>query len=189
MSATPETFVDTPRGRLHVWTMDGVAVEANTLDPDDKATADYRHNPDAQACAEYLLINRLRYTLGLFVLPDDHPSLGRWGVAANHQRWALPAGTIMLRRPDCPWLPPTQGAYNLVRRQVFPALAEWLNTPHGIALRLRGELLAVRTRLDDADRLNLNRQEHDRLTRHYRELATRLDEVTGSTGTDGGGGA
>jgi len=189
VSRYPEAFVDTPRGRLRVWTMDGVGVEAATMDPDDKAAADYRHNPAAQDCAEHLSINRVAYTLGLFLLPDDHPNLGRWGVAANHQGWALPAGAIMLRRPDSPWLPPTQGAHNLVRRLVFPALAEWANTPHGVALRIRRELLVVRTKLDDADRLGISRQDYDRLTHRYRDLAARLDEVTASTGTSGGGGA
>ncbi len=189
MSGYPEAFVDTPRGRLRVWTMDGVGVEANTMDRDDRAAADCRHKPDARGCAEHLRINRVRYTLGLFLLPDDHPNLGRWGVAANHQGWALPAGAIMLRRPDSPWLPPTQGAYNLVRRRVFPVVAAWANTPRGIALRLRGELLVLQTRLDDADRLSLSRQEYDRLAHRYRDLAARLDKLTNSTGTDGGGGA
>jgi hypothetical protein len=187
VSRFPEAFVDTPRGRLHVWTTDGATLEANTMDRDDKAAAHYRHNADAQGCAERVLINRVPYTLGLFLLPDDHPKLGRYGVSANHQGWALPAGAIMLRRADSPWMPPTQGAYNRVRRLLFPALAEWANTPAGTTLRIRSELLAVRTKLDDADRLALSRQDYGRLAKRYRDLAARLDELPDSTG--GGAGA
>ncbi len=182
MSQLPETFVDTPLGRLRVWATDERTLHAATMSADQKAQPAYRDQPAAQGCAEHLVINRIPYTLYLNLVTGEHPDLERWPPGCPQQHgWAVPGadGALRLRRADSDLAPGTDAAIHRVRTLVVGALAEWANTPAGTAFRLWAGCQAVRAELQlIGGQIAALEARRARLGQREAELSRQLDQAT-----------
>lgn len=144
MTRFPETFVDTPLGTLRVWASGEGTLSAATMYDHDKQRAANRDNPDAQRCAEQVVINRVAYTVVIHLRPAaDFPTDGSIveRLHREHAGWGINWYGVTLRRTDR-YQGPSDAAKRKAEDLLLPALAAFGNSPDG--RRLLGQAATAR---------------------------------------------
>ncbi len=144
MTRFPETFVQTPLGMLRVWASGEATLSAATMYDHDKQRAGNRDNPDAQRCAEHLVINRVAYTVVVHLRPAaDFPTDGHFDerLHREHAGWGVNWYGVTLRRTDS-YEGPSGAAKRKAEDLLLPALAGFANSAAG--QRLLGQAATAR---------------------------------------------
>jgi hypothetical protein len=190
MSRFPETFVDTPLGRLRVWASGEGTPSAATLRRHEKVHYDYRDNVAAQGCAEHLVINRVAYTVVVHLRPaSDFPADGGVGerLHRHHGGWGINEYGVTLRRADR-YEGPSGAARHKAEDILLPVLAEFANSGAGRRLLAQAATARRRERIAELGREIAGRQAE---LQHLQTELTELERVDASGPTDpqDGGGA
>ncbi len=173
MIEIPEAFVATPLGVLRVWATSEHIVRAATLPGWVKTRPAYRDDPQAQRCAELVIIDQVNYTLRLWLHATEW-SGGR-GAWATHRGWVLPRGAVELARDS--GLAPVPAARSRAGTLVLPAVAEWADSPAGRRLRLHAGRQAIQRDLATVGREIAALQAlRARLRQHDQRLLRRLGD-------------
>src|SRR6266540_3265847 len=146
MTGFPETFVETPLGTLHVWASGEHTLSAATMYDHDKRRAGNRDNPDAQRCAEQVIINRVPYTVVVHLRPAaGFPTDGHFDgrLHREHAGWGINWYGVTLRRTDR-YEGPSHSAKRKAEDLLLPALAGFANSAAG--RRLLGQAATARRR-------------------------------------------
>ena len=163
MTQSPETFVATPLGTLHVWASGEGTLSAATMYDHDKQRADNRDNPDAQRCAEQVVINRVAYTVVVHLRPAaGFPTDGHFDerLHREHAGWGINWYGVTLHRADR-YQGPSGAAKRKAEDLLLPALAGFANSAAG--QRLLGQAATARRR--------------ERIAELHREIASRQTEL------------
>jgi len=171
MTQFPETFVATPLGTLRVWASGEHTLSAATMYGHDKRRAGNRDNPDAQRCAEHLVINRVAYTVVVHIRPvAGFPTEGHFDgrLHREHAGWGINWRGVTLRRVDR-YQDPSGAARRKAEDLLLPALARFANSAAG--QRLLGQAATARRleRIAELGREIASR--HAELERRQAELA------------------
>jgi hypothetical protein len=150
----PETFVDTPLGRLRVWASGEGTLSAATMRRHEKQHHDHRDNADAQGCAEHVVINRVAYTVVVHLRPaGDFPTVGAVGqrLHREHAGWGINYYGVTLRRADR-YEGPSDAARRKAEDLLLPALAAFGNSAAGRRLLAQGAAAQRRERIAELRR-------------------------------------
>jgi hypothetical protein len=194
MTRFPETFVETPRGILHVWASGEYTLSAATMYDHDKRRAAHRDNPDAQRCAEQIVINRVAYTVVVHIRPvADFPTEGHFAerLHRQHAGWGINWYGVTLRRTDR-YQDPSDAARRKAEDFLLPALAGFANSPTGQRLLAQAATAQRHQRIAELGREIATRQaELERLQEELAELerADASSQPPGLTDARDGGGA
>jgi hypothetical protein len=192
MTRFSETFVETPLGILHVWASGEHTLSAATIYDHDKRRAAHRGNPDAQRCAEQVVINRVAYTVVVHLRPAaDFPTEGNVveRLHRQHAGWGINWYGVTLRRTDR-YQDPSDAARRKAEDLLLPALAGFANSPAGQRLLAQAATAQRRERIAELRREIVSRQaELERLQAELAELerADASSQPLGPDPLDGGG--
>jgi len=192
MTQSPETFVETPLGMLRVWASGEATLSAATMYDHDKQRADNRDNPDAQRCAEQVVINRVAYTVAVHLRPAaDFPTEGHLDerLHREHGGWGINWYGVTLHRADR-YQGPSGAAKRKAEDLLLPALAGFANSAAGQRLLGQAATARRRERIAELHREIASRQtELERLQAELADLerADASQQPPGSDPRDGGG--
>jgi hypothetical protein len=154
MTQFPETFVETPLGTLRVWASGEHTLSAATMYDHDKRRAGNRDNPDAQRCAEQVIINRVAYTVVVHIRPAaDFPTEGHFAerLHREHAGWGINWYGVTLRRTDR-YQDPSDAARRKAEDLLLPPLATFANSPAGQRLLAQAATAQRRERVAELHR-------------------------------------
>ena len=194
MTQFPETFMETPLGMLRVWASGEATLTAATMYGHDKRRAGHRGNPDAQRCAEQVVINRVAHTVVVHIRPvADFPTEGHFAerLHREHAGWGINWYGVTLRRTDR-YQDPSDAARRKAEDLLLPALAGFANSAAGQRLLGQAATARRRERIAELGREIVSRQaELERLQAELVDLerADASDQPSGPTDSGEEGGA